>query len=136
MLVACGGEIMNKKQKVSQKESYVGLFVLLGFFAVGFAVLAVMVVYKLGVFEPISKDKLYGRWVELGVPSYARDRFTISADGIYADGRLKSTTFEFDGDILTYEHSGTKYVYHIERKDGSRLLRVKPTHYSSSFQKM
>ncbi len=126
---------MSRAQEKELKRRKIRLLVLISFVAIGLVASVIAAMYKSGAFAQMPASQLYGNWVELGVPSYAQDSFTISEGGIYTHGRLISTKFEFDGTKLSYKHGETLYVYMVENKDGAELLRVQPTHYKSSFSK-
>ena len=129
------GYTMSQAQEKELRKRKIRLMLLIGFVAVGLVASILAAMFRAGVFAQMPASQLYGSWVEQGVPSYARDSFTISAGGIYTHGRLISTKFDFDGSQLSYNHGGTIYVYMVEDNDGAQLLRIKPTHYKSSFRK-
>lgn len=129
------GCTMSQAQEKELRKRKIRLMLLIGFVAVGLVASVLAVMFRTGVFAQMPASQLYGSWVEQGVPSYARDSFTISAGGIYTHGRLVSTKFDFDGSQLSYNHGGTTYVYMVEDDDGAKLLRIKPAHYKSSFSK-
>ena len=129
------GYTMSQAQEKELRKRKIRLMLLIGFVAVGLVASILAAMFRAGVFAQMPASQLYGSWVEQGVPSYARDSFTISAGGIYTHGRLISTKFDFDGSQLSYNHGGTIYVYIVEDNDGAQLLRIKPTHYKSSFRK-
>lgn len=126
---------MSQAQEKELKKRKIRLMVLISFVAVGLVASILAAMFRSGMFAQMPETQLYGSWVEQGVPSYARDSFTISAGGIYTHGRLISTKFDFDGTQLTYKHGETTYVYIVEDDEGAQLLRIKPTHYKSSFRK-
>ena len=130
------GYIMSQAQEKELRKRKIRLMLLIGCVAVGLIASVVAGMYKSGAFAQMPASQLYGRWVEQGVPSYAQDSFTISAGGIYTHGRLINTQFEFNGSQLTYTHGETTYVYQVEDDEGAQLLRIKPTHYKSSFHKL
>ena len=127
---------MSSAQEKELKKRKTRLLILISCVAVGLVASVIAAMYKSGVFATMPASQLYGRWVEQGVPSYAQDSFTISAGGIYTHGRLINTQFEFNGSQLTYTHGETTYVYKVEDDKGTQLLRIKPTHYKSSFHKL
>lgn len=129
------GITMSQAQEKELRKRKIRLMLLIGFVAVGLVASILAAMFRAGVFAQMPASQLYGNWVEQGVPSYARDSFTISAGGIYTHGRLISTKFDFDGSQLSYKHGGTTYIYMVEDNDGAQLLRTKPTHYKSSFRK-
>ncbi|EHN70809.1 MULTISPECIES: DUF2850 domain-containing protein [Aliivibrio] len=126
---------MSQAQEKELQKRKVRLLVLIGLVAVGLVAGTIAAMYRAGMFAKMPSTQLYGNWVELGVPSYAQDSFTISSAGIYTHGRLINTQYDFDGTILSYMHGDTEYVYQVEDEDGEQLLRIKPAHYKSSFRK-
>lgn len=126
---------MSKAQEKELKRRKVRLLLLIGFVAVGIVAAIIAALFRNGMFAQMPPSQLYGNWVELGVPTYAQDSFSINANGIYTHGRLINTQYEFDGSVLTYKHGDVEYVYQVEDENGSQLLRIKPTHYKSSFRK-
>jgi len=127
---------MSQAQEKELKKRKVRLLVLISFVAIGLVASVIAAMYKSGAFAQMPTSQLYGKWVEQGVPSYAQDSFTISAGGIYTHGRLINTKFDFDGSELSYTHGEMTYVYQVEDDDGTQLLRIKPTHYKSTFRKL
>ncbi|WP_375321863.1 DUF2850 domain-containing protein [Aliivibrio logei] len=126
---------MSRAQEKELKRRKIRLLVLISFVAVGLVASVIAATYKSGAFAQMPASQLYGNWVEDGVPYYAQDSFTVSEGGIYTHGRLISTKFEFDGSKLSYKHGETTYIYMVEDRDGAELLRIKPTHYKSTFHK-
>lgn len=126
---------MSQTQQKELKKRKIRLLVLMSFFAVGLVSAVIAAMFRVGFFAQMPVSQLYGNWIELGVPTYARDSFTVNSSGVYTHGRLINTKFDFDGKTLTYMHGETEYVYLVEDNDGAELLRMKPTHYKSSFRK-
>ena len=126
---------MSRTQEKELKKRKIRLLVLISFVAVGLVASVIAAMYKSGAFAQMPVSQIYGNWVESGVPSYAQDSFTVSKAGIYTHGRLINTKFEFNGSKLSYKHGEMMYVYMVEDKDGAELLRIKPTHYKSTFHK-
>lgn len=79
-------------------------------------------------------SKIYGTWVEQGVPAYLRDSMVIRKEGVYIDQRIVDTDFNFDGHTLTYIYQGDKYKYVVKDENVTVLERVAPLHYKSLFQ--
>ncbi len=126
---------MSQTQQKELKKRKIRLLVLMSFFAVGLVSAVIAAMFRVGFFAQMPVSQLYGNWVELGVPTYVQDSFTVNSSGVYTHGRLINTKFDFDGKTLTYMHGETEYVYLVEDNDGAELLRMKPTHYKSSFRK-
>ncbi|MBB1312649.1 MULTISPECIES: DUF2850 domain-containing protein [Aliivibrio] len=127
--------MMSQTQQKELKKRKIRLLVLMSFFAVGLVSAVIAAMFRVGFFAQMPVSQLYGNWVELGVPTYVQDSFTVNSSGVYTHGRLINTKFDFDGKTLTYMHGETEYVYLVEDNDGAELLRMKPTHYKSSFRK-
>ncbi|WP_083198998.1 DUF2850 domain-containing protein [Aliivibrio logei] len=127
--------MMSQTQQKELKKRKIRLLVLMSFFAVGLVSAVIAAMFRVGFFAQMPVSQLYGNWVELGVPTYVQDSFTVNSSGVYTHGRLINTKFDFDGKTLTYMHGETEYVYLVEDNDGAELLRIKPTHYKSSFRK-
>jgi len=126
---------MSQVQEKEVKKRKIRLLMLMSLVAIGLVSAVFAGMYRAGVFAKMPSSQLYGNWVELGVPSYAQDSFTINSGGIYTHGRLINTQYDFDGSTLRYQHGDTEYVYRLEDDNGSQLLRIKPAHYKSSFRK-
>ncbi|OEF19797.1 DUF2850 domain-containing protein [Aliivibrio logei] len=127
--------MMSQTQQKELKKRKIRLLVLMSFFAVGLVSAVIAAMFRVGFFAQMPVSQLYGNWVELGVPTYVQDSFTVNSSGVYTHGRLINTKFDFDGKTLTYMHGETEYVYLVEDNDGAELLRMKPTHYKSNFRK-
>jgi len=78
---------------------------------------------------PIS---LTGVWVERDVAPYVADRFELRPEGVFVDGRLVNTQYEWDGDTLKYRLGEDVYIYTYLSE---RLIRQQPAHYISSFSR-
>ncbi|NUY56818.1 hypothetical protein BZG78_09630 [Salinivibrio sp. MA351] len=103
------------------------LFILFG--GTGF-----LVATQPAIFAPdVTQTDLYGEWVETEVAPYAADRFEVRKDGIYTNGSRVTTSYQFDGDKLSYSIGTQTYVYRVENK--STLERLSPAHYTSFFAK-
>ena len=86
------------------------------------------------LFAPdVTQADLYGEWVETDVAPYAADRFEVRKDGIYTNGSRVTTTYQFDGDQLTYSIGTQSYLYRVENK--KTFERLSPAHYTSFFAK-
>ncbi len=82
----------------------------------------------------IPEAAIYGTWVEQNVPDYDADKFTVNKDGITSKGRMVSSSYEFNGKELTYQHANLEYRYLYEKRRHI-MKRVSPQHYESWFHK-
>jgi len=71
-------------------------------------------------------------WVEQGVAPYTADRFELRPEGVFVDGRLVNTQYEWDGSTLTYRLGDDMYIYTYL---SDQLVRQQPAHYISSFSR-
>ncbi|WP_299020422.1 DUF2850 domain-containing protein [uncultured Photobacterium sp.] len=71
-----------------------------------------------------------GTWVEKEVAPYVADSFELRQEGVFVDGRLVTTRYDWDGNILKYRLGDDIYVYKLHE---GRLMRQQPAHYISSF---
>ncbi|MFC3023505.1 DUF2850 domain-containing protein [Vibrio zhugei] len=49
----------------------------------------------------VAPKHVYGKWIEIGVPDYDTDVLVLSERGVYLNDHLISTTFKFDGSVVT-----------------------------------
>ncbi|WP_305843884.1 DUF2850 domain-containing protein [Photobacterium leiognathi] len=82
------------------------------------------------LFQPASSVGIYGRWQEHDVAKYAADSFEIGPLGIYHQNRLVTTTYEWDGQTLSYRLGGELYSYIYVK---NTFIRQQPAHYISTF---
>lgn len=129
------GIVMSQIPEKELKKRKFRLLILVGLVMMGITAGIIAAMYQSGMFATMPASQLYGRWVEQGVPTYAQDSFTINSAGIYSNGRLINTQYAFDGTTLRYVYGEAEYVYQVEDVEGNKLLRLKPTHYRSSFHK-
>lgn len=73
-----------------------------------------------------------GIWVERDVAPYVADRFELRPEGVFVDGRLVNTQYEWDGSTLTYRQGEDIYIYTYL---SDQLVRQQPAHYVSSFSR-
>ncbi len=79
---------------------------------------------------------VYGRWIELGVPSYQTEILVLNSDGVFRNQRLIATKFDFDGKQVTIETGDGSSIYKIAGTHNSpRLKRIAPDYMTQSFIK-
>nr|WP_159063760.1 DUF2850 domain-containing protein [Thaumasiovibrio occultus] len=77
--------------------------------------------------------QVYGVWLEQDVPPYDADRFEVRPDGVFHQGAVVTTQYQFDGQTLTYTLGQEKYRYVLE---GEVMTREAPAHYQSEFHRL
>ena len=79
---------------------------------------------------------VYGRWIELGVPSYQTEILVLNSEGVFRNQRLIATKFGFDGKQVTIETGNGSSIYKIAGTHNSpQLKRIVPDYPSQSFIK-
>ncbi|RTZ18070.1 DUF2850 domain-containing protein [Vibrio aquaticus] len=99
------------------------------FFAFGFVVLLVGFSSLLYVSyqDYINPKHVYGRWVEIGAPSYQSDTLELNEKGVYRNNRLVATQFDFDGKRIEIHTGSGTTVYRIAGTfDSPQLQRLHP----------
>ncbi len=75
-----------------------------------------------------APEQIYGEWIEIGAPPYQTELLTFSPDGVYRNHRLITTTFDFDGKVITLYTGLGKTAY---QRSGShlspQLRRIEPS---------
>ncbi|MBB1463606.1 DUF2850 domain-containing protein [Vibrio sp. SG41-7] len=72
-----------------------------------------------------NPNSLYGLWLELDVPSYQKEELYLFEGGVKVNHRLISTSFEFDGNVLTFHTGSGKNVYIFNRNEEKLTLTKK-----------
>lgn len=97
-----------------------------GIFACSFLVLTSYLLYR-SYHDFRDPEKIYGEWIEIGAPPYQTERLTFSPDGVYRNHRLVTTTFDFDGKVITLHTGLGKTAYKTAGSHLSpQLHRIEP----------
>lgn len=83
----------------------------------------------------IDKSRVYGKWIELGAPPHVTDIFYLKPDGVMAENRYMASSFEFDGQVVSFYSGDTLYEYQLFGDNDERLRRIAGGTYSASFVK-
>ncbi|MGR5129525.1 DUF2850 domain-containing protein [Photobacterium swingsii] len=78
---------------------------------------------------PVNID---GVWTEQAVAEYASDSFELRPDGVYVNGRVVSTHYDWDGNTLSYQFGDDMYEYVYY---SGQFMRKSPLHYTSMFSR-
>lgn len=107
---------------------------------VGWLIFAVLVLIS-GVYVALKSYKeytdparVYGEW-SIGAPSWSTERFILGPDGVKAENRYLSSSFEFDGAVVAFYSGDELYEYAVFGSDSERLKRVSGGGYMASFIK-
>ncbi|XAW88472.1 DUF2850 domain-containing protein [Vibrio sp. CDRSL-10 TSBA] len=88
----------------------------------GFAAL-ILVSYR----DYVDQSHVYGTWIEIGTPAYQTDVLTLSDQGVFRNGRMVSTQFEFDGKTISVKTGGGISLYQMAGTPNSpQLKRLEP----------
>lgn len=88
----------------------------------GFAAL-ILVSYR----DYVDQSHVYGTWIEIGTPPYQTDVLTLNDQGVFRNGRMVSTQFEFDGKTISIKTGGGVSLYQMAGTPNSpQLKRLKP----------
>ncbi|MEZ9287947.1 DUF2850 domain-containing protein [Vibrio lentus] len=86
--------------------------------------------------QSVSPSNVYGTWIEIGAPPYKTDILTLSDNGVMMNHRFISTSFDFDGKVVTINTGSGSTVYTISGTyDSPRLKRLVPSVPSQQFIK-
>lgn len=83
----------------------------------------------------INPTRIYGEWTEIGAPSWSTDKFTLSPEGVTQESRFISSSFEFDGSVVSFYTGGEQYEYEVFGSNSERLKRVAGGGHAASFIK-
>lgn len=120
------------KQKVAKKRLQTTF--LLGVISCGTTLVGLMTtgVVSSAWLLPEPPANIVGIWTEQAVADYASDSFELRPDGVYVNGRVVSTHYDWDGDTLRYQFGDELYVYSYLSGD---FIRQSPSHYISMFRR-
>ena len=125
-------------KKEQQKEADNELLIQRAFLAVfcilgAMAIIMVVVTFARYEEERTSPANIYGEWIEMNAPRYARDRFVVREEGIYVEERIVDTDYVFNGQSLIYTYNGKEYKFVMKDESGTVMQRIAPLHYESLF---
>ncbi|MGO1298105.1 MAG: DUF2850 domain-containing protein [Vibrio sp.] len=84
----------------------------------------------------VAPKHVYGKWIEIGVPDYDTDVLTLSARGVYLNNHLISTTFKFDGSVVTITTGDGVSRYELTTmNDIPKLERITPENSNQTLVK-
>ncbi|MEH0689013.1 DUF2850 domain-containing protein [Vibrio cholerae] len=84
----------------------------------------------------VHPKHVYGRWIEIGAPTYNTEVLTLSSEGVFRNDRLVATDFEFDGKKVFVTTGGGKSIYQIAGTFSSpQLKRLEPNSPTQRFIK-
>jgi hypothetical protein len=79
----------------------------------------------------IDPEKVYGTWLEMGVPDHRREVLVLNQDGVFKNDHLISTTFEFDGTRIYITTGIGITIYQITGTISEpQLKRISPANLS------
>ncbi|ELE8119809.1 DUF2850 domain-containing protein [Vibrio fluvialis] len=110
---------------------------LLSIALVGTIIVIVMVSNVFGrvadLFLPPISD-VYGLWVEQNVAPYAAQKIELEAKGVVIEGRVVTTSFDFNGRYLEYRIGDQEYRYKMLNEENTEMTLISPAHYNPTFQ--
>lgn len=110
---------------------------LLSIALVGTVIVIVMVSNVFGrvadLFLPPKSD-VYGLWVEQNVAPYAAQKIELEAKGVVIEGRVVTTSFDFNGRYLEYRIGEQEYRYKMLNEENTEMTLISPAHYNPTFQ--
>lgn len=84
----------------------------------------------------VHPKHVYGQWIEIGAPPYQTEILTLNAQGVFRNGRLIATQFEFDGKKITVSTGGGTSIYQLAGTFSSpQLRRLQPNSPTQRFVK-
>lgn len=94
-------------------------------FAIAFVCLAISfsLILYFSYKDYVRPSNVYGTWIEIGAPPYNTERLTLNEHGVYRNGRLIATHFEFDGSTIEVKTGRGISVYEISGTYESPQLR-------------
>lgn len=82
----------------------------------------------------VDREAIYGTWVEHNVASYAAEKIEVGQNGIVKNGKLVSSQFDFDGDVLTYQTGKTTYHYRMLNEENTEMQLLSDKRYKPKFR--
>lgn len=80
------------------------------------------------------KSDLYGVWIEQNVAPYAAQQIELEPRGVLIEGRVMTTSFDFDGRYLEYRIGEQRYRYRMLNEQHTEMTLISPAHYNPTFQ--
>lgn len=75
----------------------------------------------------VDPKHVYGSWIEIGTPEYQTEILTLNDQGVFRNGRMVSTQFEFDGKTVEIKTGRGVSVYQLAGTPRSpQLKRLDP----------
>ncbi|MCK6262542.1 DUF2850 domain-containing protein [Vibrio sp. ZSDE26] len=84
-------------------------------------------------FSLVDQQSVYGVWVEQNVAGYATRKIHIGPDGVSVSGRVVSTNYEFDGNILEYQTGELLYQYRMLNEQNTQMIQLSDSHYNPTY---
>mgnify|MGYP001329869482 CR=1 FL=1 len=84
----------------------------------------------------IAPNNVYGRWLEVGTPSYDRSSIEFNQEGVFRNQRMVATQFEFDGQQIHVTTGSGVSIYQLTiAKNTPQLKRIQPNSPTQRFVK-
>ncbi len=84
----------------------------------------------------VNPEHVYSRWIEIGSPKYNTEVLTLNDKGVFRNGRLIATSFEYDGEKIYITTGDGTSIYQVTGTfDSPQLKRIQPNSPSQQFVK-
>ena len=83
-----------------------------------------------------NPEHVYGTWIEIGTPVYNTDTLTLNNHGVFKNGRLIATQYDFTGKRIYVETGSGISIYEMAGTERSpQLKRLQPNSPTQRFIK-
>lgn len=72
--------------------------------------------------------------MEQNVAPYAAQKIELEAKGVVIEGRVVTTSFDFNGRYLEYRIGDQEYRYKMLNEENTEMTLISPAHYNPTFQ--
>ncbi|MCG3729238.1 DUF2850 domain-containing protein [Vibrio cincinnatiensis] len=86
-----------------------------------------------GHFAP-PKSSIYGVWIEQNVAPYMAQKIEVQPNAIVIDGRVVSTTYQYNGRSLSFSIADKSFQYKMLNEENTEMRLVSPNRYNPIFQ--
>ncbi|MCG3765973.1 DUF2850 domain-containing protein [Vibrio cincinnatiensis] len=86
-----------------------------------------------GQFTP-PKSTIYGVWVEQNVAPYMAQRIEVQPNAIIIDGRVVSTSYQYNGRYLSFTIADQPFQYQMLNEENTEMKLISSNRYNPIFQ--
>lgn len=80
------------------------------------------------------KSTIYGVWTETDVAPYLAQHIEIRREVVMVDGRVVTTSYQYNGRLLEYRVAGRDYQFLMRNQERTEMTLLSSAHYNPTFQ--